>query len=189
MRHFIRISTLALSLTSAAAALAASGGEHHDAGIPWLTLLFSTVNVLIFAWVLNKFAMPSIRAWVKDRHDRIIRDLNAADEARAEATRIKAEWERRLAELEAGIATMRAQAQQDAERERERILAEAQKTAERIQRDAEQAAAAEIRQVRTQLRAELTRRAMDLAEQSVRERWNDADQDRFVSDFIKQVQA
>ena len=189
MRTLVRTFFALVVLGTATTALAAAGGGHHDEGVPWLTLLFSTINLLIFIGVMRRYAMPHVRAWVKDRHDRIVRDLNAADEARAEATRLKAEWERRLAELEGSIAGMRAQAAQDAQRERDRILAEARKTAERIQRDAEQSAAAEVRQIRAELRAELARNAMQLAEKNVRERWTDADQQRSVADFIQQVQS
>ena len=164
-----------LAIVAVASPALAAGGGHHD-GIPWLTLGFSTFNVILFLLVMRRFALPVVRDFVRDRHARILRDLNAADEARTEALRLKAEWEQRLAHLE------------DAERERARILADAQRTAERIQRDAEQAAAAELRQIRAELRAELARQAMQQAEKTVRERWTDADQQRFVADFLKQVQ-
>ena len=168
-----------LAVVAIASPALAAGGGHHE-GIPWLTLGFSTFNVIL--------SLPVVRDFVRDRHARILRDLNAADEARAEALRLKAEWEQRLAHLEESIAGMRDQARQDAERERERILADARRTAERIQRDAEQAAAAELRQIRAELRVELARQAMQQAEKTVRERWTDADQQRFVADFLKQVQ-
>ena len=176
-----------LAVVAIASPALAAGGGHHE-GIPWLTLGFSTFNVILFLLVMRRFALPVVRDFVRDRHARILRDLNAADEARAEALRLKAEWEQRLAHLEESIAGMRDQARQDAERERERILADARRTAERIQRDAEQAAAAELRQIRAELRVELARQAMQQAEKTVRERWTDADQQRFVADFLKQVQ-
>ena len=184
----MRLAVALLALLVAASAHAAGGGGHHDEGIPWLTLLFSTINVVLFILVLRRYAWPIVRNWVQERHDRIVRDLNAADEARAEALKIKAEWEKRLADLEGSIEKMREQARQDAERERERILEEARRTAARLERDAEQAAAAEIRQLRAQLRAELTASAIRLAEQSARAQWTEADQERFVADFLEQVQ-
>jgi len=187
MKSVARILPAALVLVTAATAHAAGGGHHE--GIPWLTLLFSTINVIIFIFVMRRFALPVVQEFVKERHARILGDLSAADDARTDALRIKAEWEQRLAHLEESIAGMREQAKQDAQRERDRILADARKTAERIQRDAEQSAAAELRQLRATLRVELTRQAMQLAEKNVRERWTDADQQRFVADFLEQVQA
>ena len=118
----------------------------------------------------------------------MISDLEAAATAKAEALQLKAEWEARLARLDQTIEEMRAQARQDAERERERILAAARKTAETIRRDAERAAAYEVRRTQELLRAELVRQALHAAEAQARSSWTAADQERFIADFLKQVQ-
>lgn len=173
-------------LLLAAPAMAAGG---HDEGFPLWSLIFSTINLTLFILVLRRFALPPIRAWVRERHDRILRDLNAAADARAAAEQLKADWEERIAGLDDKLAAMRKQAQGDAEIERERILAEAHRTAERVVRDAEQAATAELRELQTQLRAELADRALKLAEETVRRDWTDVDQNRFVDEFVRQVQA
>ena len=107
--------------------------------------------------------------------------------AKAAAERLRAEWEARLADLERTTAELRAQAQQDAERERERILAAAHAAADAIRRDAERSAAYEIRRTQQQLRAELVRQAISLAEDATRAQWTAADQQRFIADFLKQV--
>jgi F-type H+-transporting ATPase subunit b len=133
--------------------------------------------------------MPAVRTWVRERRDRVINDLESAAEAKAEALQLKAEWEARLAHLDETIAEMRAQARQDAERERARILAAAQKTADTIRRDAERAAAYEVRRMQEQLRAELVRQALRSAEAQARSQWTAADQERFIADFLTQVRA
>ena len=91
---------------------------HHEAESPWPNLFFSTVNLLIFIWVLNRFVFPAVRTWVRERRERVIQDLETAAAAKAEALQLKAEWEARLAHLDETVAEMRAQARQDAERER-----------------------------------------------------------------------
>jgi F-type H+-transporting ATPase subunit b len=101
--------------------------------------------------------------------------------------RLKAEWEERLAKLDETIRQMRDQARQDAERERERLLADAHAVAEAIHRDAEKTIAAELRAMRTELRAQVAREAVAIAEGEVRRQWTVNDQQRFVADFIKQV--
>lgn len=186
MSVWIRAGWVASLSLLAAPALAAGG---HDEGFPLWSLIFSAINLTLFVLVLRRFALPPIRTWVRERHDRILRDLNAAADARAAAEQLKADWEARVAGLDDTLAAMRAQAQRDAEIERQRILAEAQRTAERVVRDAEQAAAAELRELQTQLRAELADRALRLAEETVRREWTDADQNRFVDEFVRQVQA
>jgi F-type H+-transporting ATPase subunit b len=176
----------ALSLT-AQLALASEEPHAHGGGIPFSSLAFSAVNLFIFIWILGRYVLPPVRTWVADRRRRVVSDLEAAAAAKAEAARLRAEWEDRLARLDQTITELRTQAQRDAERERERILAAAQRTAEAIRRDAERAAAYELRRVQVQLRADLVREAVRLAEESARAQWSGADQQRFVADFLKQV--
>lgn len=169
-------------------ALASEEAHGHAPGsVPWSSLLFSAINLAIFIWVLARFAMPTVRQWVRDRRDLVVNDLRDAAAAKAEAEHLKAEWEARLADLQHTTAELRAQAHRDAERERERILAAARAAADAIRKDAERAAAYELRRTQAQLRAELVQQAVTLAEEATRAQWTLADQQRFITDFLKQV--
>jgi F-type H+-transporting ATPase subunit b len=184
-----RVPTVLMLVTLLApVALASEEAHHSEAGIPWGTLALSTINLLIFLWVLARFVLPTVRTWVQERRARVVSELEEAAKAKTEALQLKAQWETRLARLDQTIEEMRTQARHDAERERERILAAAQKTAETIRRDAERAAAYEVRRTQEQLRAELVRQALRTAEAQARRSWTAADQERFIADFLKQVQ-
>ena len=184
MRWVLAIGLLACR----AAALAASeahGGHAH--GIPWATLVFSTINLLIFVYLIARFAWPAIRDWVADRRRQIVEALEAAARAKAEAEQLKHEWEQRLARLERELDEMRARARADAERERDRILADARTAAAAILRDAHRSAEQDVRTASAQLRAEVAERAYTLACQTARTRLTASDQDRFIGDFLQQV--
>lgn len=190
MRRLLALASVALAtvLLDTAGVLASEAAHGHgDAGVPVWTLLFSTINLVLFGVVLSRYAMPPVRQWVRDRRNQIVTDLEEAAKARGEAMRLKAEWEERLAKLDETIRQMRAQAKQDAERERERILAEAHQVAEAIHRDAEKTIAAELRAMRNQLRAQVVRESVQLAESQVRQEWTASDQQRFLADFVQQV--
>jgi F-type H+-transporting ATPase subunit b len=163
--------------------------EHGHGGIAWGMLLFSIINFVIFGWIIVRYAIPVARDWVRDRHDRIVAELEAAAKARAEAEQLKAQWEARLAALDREIQQIRAAAEADAARERDRILAEARKTAEAIRDDARRAAAQEVRHAEAELRQEVALRAVSLAAQLVREQMTTADQERFVSEFLREVKS
>jgi len=178
---------LAHPLLCAAGAWAAEEAEHSDSGTPFGTLFFSTVNLALFLWILGRYVMPPVRAWVANRRAQVVSALHAAATAKAEAERLREEWARRVAEIEPTIARLRAQALEDTERERTRILDAARKTAETIRRDAERAAAYEIRRTQEQLRRGLVLQALQLAEERARQQWSAADQERFVGAFLKQV--
>lgn len=184
-----RFVTLAVMAATAVAQIAVASEEahHHEAGIPVATLIFSTINLLLFLWILARFVLPSVRTWVSERRTHVVTELEAAAAAKAGAQRLRAEWERRIAELDTTIAEMREQARRDSERERERILEAARKAAETIRRDAERAAAYELRRTQEQLRAELVTRAVQLAAAATRKQWSVDDQQRAVGEFLAQV--
>jgi F-type H+-transporting ATPase subunit b len=162
-----------------------NGGGAHGGGFG--DLLFPTINFAIFVWMIWTYALPAMRGWVRERHDRVVRELAEAAAAKAEAERLRQEWQDRIARLDETIAQMREQARQDAQRERDRILAAALKAAEGIRRDAERAAAYEVRRAQQQLRAELVQQALALAEDTTRKQWSEQDQERAVTEFLKQV--
>ncbi len=178
-----------LALAGTALAAVEEGAQGHEAHSPVAMLVFSTINLLIFLWLLSRFALPGVRYRVRGRRERVVQALEQAAAAKKEAERLRAEWEQRLAEFDATVAEMRAQARRDSERDRDRILDAARKTAEAIRRDAELAAAYELRRTQEQLRAELVRQALHLAEAAARTQLTAADQERFVAEFLKQVQA
>ncbi len=178
-------------LSMASIAVAAQTPEPHGASpehIPWSLLAFAAVNFTIFVYVIIvRGLLPSLRRYAIERRDRVVREIEEATAARAEAEALRAEWQRRLDHLEGEIAEIRQAARDDAGRERDRILAAARETATAIERDARRAAASEIVRAQSTLRKEVARQAVSIAERLVRERLTDADQQRFVEEFLEQV--
>jgi F-type H+-transporting ATPase subunit b len=188
VRYFV--DTVGTTLLAASAAVADEEGHHAGAGhgASVFDLFFPAINFAIFVWIIWRYAVPAIRAWVRDRHDQVVRALAEAAAAKAEAERLRREWQERIAQLDKTIEEMRRQLQADMARERDRILADAYKTAENIHRDAQRAAANEVRRVRQELQAELVRHALRLAEDGARQHWSAQDQQRALDAFLRQVQ-
>jgi F-type H+-transporting ATPase subunit b len=177
-------------LVFAGSALAeeAAHAHGHETASPVWPLLFSVINLAIFLWVLARYVLPPVREWVHHRRSHVVQALEEAAAAKAEALRLREEWEERLAQFNRAVEEMQAQARQDAERERARILEAAHKTAETIRRDAELAAAYELRRAQELVRADLVRQAVRLAEEAARTQLTPDDQQRFVSEFLEQVE-
>lgn len=178
------------------AVLAAGGAEHHDAhGIPWATLLFSTINLGIFLFILPRLlplflktmGLPGSSEDLQSRRADIQNALQQAAKAKEESERLKLEWEQRLANLGTEIEALRQQARQDVAAEREQILAAANQLAATIRKDAQKAAEQEVRNAETKLRAEVAAQALVIARRLAPQRLTAADQERFVGDFIQQV--
>jgi F-type H+-transporting ATPase subunit b len=179
----------ALALLAPAATRAAEIAEQHGArGVPWSKLAFSTINLLIFLFLVRRFVQRlDLAQWLASRRQRIAEALEQADRAKREAEALRAEWQRRLESLGAELEALLAQARQDIAAERDQILAAARHTAEAIRRDALRAAENELRSARDALRAELAQQALAIAERLAPQRLSPADQRRFVAEFVQRV--
>jgi F-type H+-transporting ATPase subunit b len=182
-----RLGSVLVALLWSSAALAQEIEEHAH-GVPWHKLAFSTINVAIFVYILRRGAWPALRNWAAERRTKVAEALAQADRARREAEALRAEWQRRLDHLGSELESMLAQARQDIALERDQILAAARRAAETIRRDAERTAASELRGAREQLRAEVAAHALAIAERLAPQRLTAADQQRFISEFVEQVE-
>ena len=175
-----------LGALAAAGAAHASGGEHGGGGLR--DLLWPLVNFAILVAVLVYFARAPIRAFFASRQGRIRDDLDAAARSLAEAEARHAEWQRRLVELDAELARIRAQARERAEAERRHLLADATRASERIRSDARVAVDQELARARAELRQEAARLAIEVAAEVLRTQVSDADRARLVDEFIDGIE-
>lgn len=184
-----RVALLAPLLLLPLAAIAQEIPEsaHHAPGIPWAKLAFTAVNFSIFLYLLLRSAWPTIRNSLIERRDAVRIALEKADRAKRDAEALREQMEQKLRALAGELESMLQQARADIAVERDQILAAARRTAEAIQKDAERTAENELRQAREQLRAEIAAQALAIAERIAPQRLSDADQARFVDDFVTQV--
>lgn len=165
------------------------GGAHHpDTGaqlkdFAWRVLDFA-VLALILWWALKK---ANVKGALADRRAGIEKALSEAVTAREAAERKLAEYADKLAQANKEIDEIHAAMKREGEIERERIIAEAKVAAAKIREQAAQAASQEIVKARTELREEAGRLAVQLAEQTLKEKIEKTDQDRLVGEYLAKV--
>jgi F-type H+-transporting ATPase subunit b len=169
---------------AAAPSLAAGGGDEAGGG-----LLFPILNFVLLIAVLVYFARKPALAFFGERRDRIQGDLRSAAELKKQAEERYAKWQRRLADLETELASIRETSRERATTEREHILADARASAERIRRDASTAIEQELRRARARLREEASDLAVELAAGILREQVTEADRDRLLDEFVARVES
>ncbi|MGM0576575.1 MAG: hypothetical protein ACQEXJ_12670 [Myxococcota bacterium] len=182
MRMLTPLTTLAL-LLAAPAALAAEGGfvmEEHG---------FYIIDFVVFIGALWWFTRGPARRFLEERHDAVRKEMEAAAELRREAEERLRTYEARLRDLDDEIARMREDFRKDGERERERILAEAEAATERIRRDTQATVSHETSQLKQDLEAEIVERALDMAEEIVRDRMSADQHKRLVRGFIGDLES
>ena len=178
-------------------AAAATAGEHHDhtkaellrgpdAGlIPALTTLIVFVLLVV---VLGKFACGPISQGLKAREDKIRRDIEEAEAARARSEAALKEYQAQLATAEARVRELLAKAERDAETIAQGIRTtaeqEAQATKGNALRDIDQAKRAAVREVHEQAVLLSTR----AAEKILRRNINPEDQRDLVRASLEELQ-
>lgn len=179
--------TVLFVLAPLSAALASGGagqGEHH---VNWVFAISMIFNFLGFVTILYFLLRKPLSRFFAARSDDIARRLAAADDARRAAKEKMKDYERKIDELLSTREEMLDKARDEAEYEKERILAAAREQAERIVRETERNVAVEVakakRQLTEQAVGEIVARAEALLSRSVTKE----DSDRLADDYIEMI--
>lgn len=173
---------------AAAAEEAGHGGGSAEAGNPWLSLAFKFVNLSILAAILYKALKKTVSQGLADRADDVRRELQAAKDAKEAAESKYKEYKEKVANLEDDIRKLRDDFRAEGERQRERILREAEEASVSLARQAEAAGANEVKRARDELRSELGEMAVRLAEEILGRVYTVADQKKAVQQTIENVE-
>jgi F-type H+-transporting ATPase subunit b len=168
------------------------GGEAHGGGhggaAQWKDFMWRCIDfaalVLIMVWAVKKADMKKALA---DRQAGIDKALREADEMKSAAEKKFAEYNARLAQANKEAEELQKVIREDGLAEKARIVAEAKVAAERIKDQAKVMADQEIARARTELRAEASHLAVQLAEQTLKVAMGPADQDRLVGEYLTKV--
>jgi F-type H+-transporting ATPase subunit b len=176
---------------------AAAEGDHHDgpeasllrSGSEGLITGITTLIVFLgLVVILGKFAWGPIVKGLEERENKIRRDIEEAEAARAKAEATQREYAAQLATAEAKVRELLAKATADAEQVsqsiRTRAQQEAQEAKENATKEIHSAQRDAIRQVHEQAAVLSTR----IAEKILRRNLNADDQRELVRESLEQLQ-
>ncbi len=179
------MSVVEFFMTAQAWASAAAEAEHHAPSIN--DIWFPLANFLIYAFILVKFAFPLVRDFLRSRRDEVVSTISQASAKKQAAEALVNEYRAKLAGLETEVQSILASLRQEGERERNRVVSEAQATAVKIKEDASFLAEQEVKMARQKLREEMAELAAATARQLVERNLSSADQIRLADDFIQTI--
>jgi F-type H+-transporting ATPase subunit b len=179
------VSVVEFFMTAQAWASAAAEAEHHAPSIN--DIWFPLANFLIYAFILVKFAFPLVRDFLRSRRDEVVSTIGQASAKKQAAEALVNEYRAKLAGLETEVQSILASLRQEGERERNRVVSEAQATAVKIKEDASFLAEQEVKMARQKLREEMAELAAATARQLVERNLSSADQTRLADDFIQTI--
>ncbi len=188
---------MSLTLALPAIVLAAPAGaegvavERSVIPSPREALIPAVTTLIVFALllaVLGKYAWGPIASGLKDREDRIRRDIADAEASRTRAEATLRQYNEQLATAEGQIRDMLAKATADGERIATNLRMQAQQESEEIKNRATREIEAAKNQALSEVYEQTAHLATSVAEKILRRNLNAEDQRDLVSRSLEQVQ-
>ena len=168
-----------------AAEAAGHGVEHHGPSIN--DIWFPLGNFLIYVFIIVKLALPRVRDFLKTRREDVVSTIAQASAKKQQAEAFVSEYKAKIAGLDKEIQTMQAALREEGEREKTRLVGEAQSLAAIIKEDTQFLAEQEVKIARQQLRQEIANQAEAAARALVQRHLSPADQERLAQEFIQNI--
>jgi len=147
----------------------------------------SIVNFLLLVYVIRRLGKASLDKFLKDRSTGIERGISEAAEVKRAAEAAFATYNDRMKTLDSELAKLRKDVADAAERDRARIVAEANDTVARLKSETEVLIQRQTEQLETQIRREVVAAAASAAEKAVRELSTPEDQKRLADSFMREL--
>jgi F-type H+-transporting ATPase subunit b len=176
-----------LDLFSAAQTWAseAAEAEHHAPSINGIW--FPLINFLMYAFILVKYVLPRVRDFLKTRHQEVATKVEQASAKKRAAEALVQEYKTRLANADKEAQVIIGELRADGEREKAKLVGEAQGMAVKIKADANFLADQEVKGARQKVREEMAEQAVATARQLVARHLSSADQSRLAEEFVRTI--
>lgn len=185
MNRFIRLALLCCVLGIVAFAQEGEGGGNEGEGSN--VTLWKWANFLVLAGGLGYLMGKHLPPLFASRSREIRKQIIEADDARKDAEARSAEVDRRLANLEAEIAALHAEARREEQSETERLARHTEAEMAKIRVHAEQEIAAAGKAARMDLKRHAAELAIELAKQKLQARVTPDIQDTLVRSFVRDL--
>ncbi|MFQ5850267.1 MAG: hypothetical protein ACE5JU_06715 [Candidatus Binatia bacterium] len=166
---------------------AASSAEVEGHPVSIINLVFPLINFLIFLYLMKRFLLPLIKNHLRSRRAEILGAVKRADEGKERMEAMLRDYRDRLAHLDEESKKIRETLRMEGERERAKVLTEAEGIALRIRAGADFLAQQEVKVARQQVREEIARIAQAAAERAIQDHFRTTDQERLVEEFLKRM--
>ena len=152
----------------------------------WMKI-WEVLNFLILAFLVFKLLKDPAKNFFQGRAEMFRQKIAEAEGASLEAERELKEVEGRFEMLGEEIQKLQQTITEQGERQRDKIISDAQQTAEYMLEKAKIESDMMIREARMKLRREVTNEAVRLAEKSIKEAIGKKDQERLVDEYLQDL--
>ena len=185
MKKAIILSLLSVSTV----AMAASGGAHHDEGIPVKLIASQAINFLLLLGLLYFVLKEKVAAHFKQRAHQYTELVQRAERERKEAEAARKEIETRLNNLVKTSEQEITRVRSEAEAMKQKIMADAETLAKKLEQDAREAISLEVEKAKSTMRNEILMSAIQNAETGLKGSIKAPEHRKLQHDFISKMKA
>lgn len=154
---------------------------------PW-TALFTLLNLVLTFLILKKFLFKPVNKMIDDRQKEVDDIFAEAEDAKQKAETMRADYDRKLAEAKETSAQIVSDATREANRRSDEIIRQAKADADALRDKAGADIALERKKALNDVKGDISRIALDIAEKVVERELNAADQDRLIERFLRDME-
>lgn len=171
-------------LYTASPILAAEEGSHSGGSdMMWRIVNFAILAIALFLTI----RYLKIKDFFADRKKTIMAGLEEAKKAKEDAEKKVKEFELTFSSLDKRLEEICQEIREEGEIEKKRIIEEAIKMAGRIQEQARLAAEQEIKKAKEEIKGEIAKVAVEMAEEILRNEMTAADHERLIKEYLEKV--
>jgi len=163
----------------------AGAAEHHAPSFH--QIWFPLGNFLIFAYIVHRFAVPPLRDFLRFRRQEMVTAIQSAAEHKQRAQATVQDYQNRLAHLEGEVRSIQDSLRVEGEREKAKMLQEAERVASKIKEDNILLAEQEVKVAQHNIRQQIASDAAASARELIKRHLTADDQGRLVADFIVSI--
>ncbi|MBW1823466.1 MAG: F0F1 ATP synthase subunit B [Deltaproteobacteria bacterium] len=150
-------------------------------------MLYKTYNLVLFLYIVCTFAAPVVKSFFIQRKERIEKEIAEAHQLKERAEELLKEYQEKIDSLEQEKAEILERLQQEGNREKEQIIKEAEEEAQRIVDQAKGIILQEGKRMRRDLREEAVYTSVRMAEELIREHYNQDDQKKAIEETLIKI--
>lgn len=151
------------------------------------TVFFVLLNTFILLFVLKILLFDKVNAVIEKRGESIAADYKKAEEARADAEKIKSDYDALMSDSKQKADAIIREAQTKASRRSDEIIAQAKTDSEAITEKARTDNELEIKRAKASLKDEIAELAVQVATKIVEHEIKKEQHDKLINEFIETV--
>lgn len=159
----------------------------HSLDLNWGLIVTQIIGFLLAVWILKAFAWKPLLKMLDDRKQKIIGDINEAENIKSDAGRVLDEYQAKLRDIETEARSKIQEAVSDGNRIASEIREQAREESRQILTKSREELARDVAKARVQLRDDMADMAIRAAEKIISTELDDSEQKRILDDFLREV--